>query len=99
MVNEEGTCKQSAISSQLSSMQWLHTRGLGYLFIRNIPYKRNIENLQLTKRVRMMASLYSLYKHKEAGLLGERTCMKAAIGEWSTRHTCVCDSITLLLEA
>ena len=31
-------------------------------------------------RMSMMASLYS-YKHEEAELLGERTCMKAVIGE------------------
>ena len=32
-------------------------------------------------RMSMMASLYSLYKHEEAELLGERTCMKAVIGD------------------
>lgn len=89
VVNVEGSCKHSAVSSQVSSIQidlasysnlilptWV---GLS-IYPKSTGYEKNC-NFSCTVPCKEMTSLYSLCEQKEAGLLSERTCFRAAIGE------------------
>ena len=64
----------------------MHVAWVIYLSETNTLTKEILKTCRWLNCVNVMASLYSLYKHREAGLLGERTCVKAAIGEWPARH-------------
>ena len=54
------------------------------------PVKEKIQKYRVTVQcscVRVeMASLYSLHRQKEAGLLKDRTCFKAVIGDYISQY-------------